>query len=241
MTPLRTGFVIAGLASFVLAIGFINQASWATDLSPWEATPLSYIFIASILVAIASPVLWIAVTGELAAMQAGAIDLAITYGGATIYLVTLVGDAGQPSLGPYVAVFGIGFLAMVITFARLRLSVAAVAVMLVGAGTALVFQADIFPWALGDETSVMFGLIYLGAAAYFIWGFLSPAWPNAAGQLIGFLAYDLVLIGPFVDQFSNVSGGQLTSLIVYTVFVIYSGTLAVHYLFLAEATRLRIS
>lgn len=256
MTPLRTGFVIAGLASFVLAIGFINQASWATDLWPWEATPLSYIFIASILVAIASPVLWIAVTGELAAMQAGAIDLAITYGGATIYLVTLAGDAGQPSLGPYIAVFGIGFLAMVITFARsrsipwqdprpmpspVRLSFAAFAVMLIGAGTALVFQADIFPWALGDETSVMFGLIYLGAAAYFIWGFLSPAWPNAAGQLIGFLAYDLVLIGPFVDQFSNVSGGQLTSLIVYTVFVIYSGTLAVHYLFLAEATRLRIS
>ena len=120
MTPLRTGFVIAGLASFVLAIGFINQASWATDLWPWEATPLSYIFIASILVAIASPVLWIAVTGELAAMQAGAIDLAITYGGATIYLVTLAGDAGQPSLGPYIAVFGIGFLAMVITFVRSR-------------------------------------------------------------------------------------------------------------------------
>ena len=122
-----------------------------------------------------------------------------------------------------------------------RLSFAAFAVMLIGAGTALVFQADIFPWELGDETSVMFGLIYLGAAAYFIWGFLRPAWPNAAGQLIGFLAYDLVLIGPFVDQFSNVSGGQLTSLIVYTAFVVYSGALAVNYLFLDEATRLRIS
>ena len=256
MTPLRIGFVIAGLASFVLAIGFIDEASWATDLWPWEASPLSYIFIASILVAIASPVLWIAVTGELAAMQAGAIDLAVTYGGATVYLLTLAGDAGQPSLGPYVAVFGLGFVAMVITFARsrsiawqdprpmpgpVRASFAAFAVMLIGAGTALVFQADIFPWELGDETSVMFGLIYLGAAAYFIWGFLHPAWPNAAGQLIGFLAYDLVLIGPFVDQFSVVSGGRLTSLIVYTAFVLYSGALAVHYLFFAEATRLRIS
>ncbi len=50
-----------------------------------------------------------------------------------------------------------------------------------------------------------------------------------------------MLIGPFVDQFSNVSGGQLTSLIVYTAFVVYSGALAVNYLFLDEATRLRIS
>lgn len=256
MTPLRIGFVIAGLASIVLAIAFVDEASWALDLWPWEASRLSYIFIASILVAIASPVLWIAVTGELAAMQAGAIDLAVTYGAATIYLVTLAGDAGQPSLGPYIAVFGIGFVAMVITFMRsrsipwqdqrpmpspVRLSFAAFAVMLIGAGLALVFQADIFPWELGDESSVMFGLIYLGAAAYFIWGFLHPAWPNAAGQLIGFLAYDLVLIGPFVDQFSVASGGQLTSLIVYTAFVLYSGSLAVHYLFFAEETRLRVT
>ena len=94
--------------------------------------------------------------------------------------------------------------------------------LLIVAGTALAFHADIFPWDLGDETSVIFGFIYLGAAAYFVWGFLHPSWPNATGQLIGFLAYDLVLIGPFVDQFDDVSGGKLTSLIVYTAFVVYS-------------------
>ena len=67
---------------------------------------------------------------------------------------------------------------------------------LIAAGTALVFHADIFPWALGAETSVIFGFIYLGAAAYFLYGVLDPRWPNAQGQLVGFLAYDLVLIGP---------------------------------------------
>ena len=119
-----------------------------------------------------------------------------------------------------------------------RGSFAVFAVMLVAFGTALAFHADVFPWDLGSETSVLFGFIYLGAAAYFLWGFLHPSWPNAAGQLIGFLAYDLVLIGPFLDQFSEVSGGKVTSLIVYTAFLAYSGGLGFYYLFVNDATRL---
>ena len=252
---LRIGFIAAGLGSLVLALGFIDQPAWAVDLWPWPESRLSYIFLASILAAIALPVLWIAVTGELAAIQAGALDLAITYGGITAYLVAVIGDPGQPELWPYLAVFGLGFVAMVVTFGRsrripwrddrpmpglVRLSFAAFAVMLCGAGAALVFQADVFPWSLGSETSVAFGFIYLGAAAYFVWGFLNPRWPNAAGQLVGFLAYDLVLIGPFVDHFDVAEGGQLTSLVIYTAFVVYSGALAAHYLFVSPRTRLRV-
>ncbi|MQA76249.1 MAG: hypothetical protein GEU88_18280 [Solirubrobacterales bacterium] len=248
--------MLAGLATLVLTAGFIGQAGWATDLWPWEVTPLSYIFLASILAAIALPVLWIGIGGELAAMRAGAIDLAITYGAMFVYLLTLVGKPGPPALWPYVIVFALGLLGMVVTLARtraipwvdprpmpvaVRASFAAFAVMLIGAGVALVAGAEIFPWALGSETSVMFGLIYLGAAAYFITGLLDPAWPNAKGQLAGFLAYDLVLIGPFVERFGEVSGGELTSLIVYTAFVVYSGALAVYYLFTHPETRLRVS
>ena len=36
---------------------------------------------------------------------------------------------------------------------------------------------------------------------------------------------------------SNVSGGRLTSLIVYTAFVLYSGGLAAYYLFVSPETR----
>jgi hypothetical protein len=39
----------------------------------------------------------------------------------------------------------------------------------------------------------MFGLIFLGAATYFIYGALDPHWGNAVGQLAGFLAYDLTI------------------------------------------------
>ena len=87
----------------------------------------------------------------------------------------------------------------------------------------------------------MFGFIYLGAAAYFVSGVFDPRWGNAQGQLVGFLAYDLVLIGPFVDRFDEVHGGELTSLIVYTAFLAYSGVLAVYYLFLAPSTRVKLS
>ena len=238
----------------MLAVAFIDRSAWAVDLWPWPVSRLSYIFLASILAAIALPVLWIAVTGELAAIQAGALDLAITYGGISAYLITVLGDPGQPELGPYLAVFAVAFIAMVVTFVKsrrvpwrdprpmptpVRLSFAAFAVMLTGAGTALIFGADIFPWPLGSESSVAFGFIYLGAAAYFVWGFLHPRWPNAAGQLVGFLAYDLVLIGPFIDHFDVATGGQLISLIVYTAFVVYSGALAAYYLFVDSETRLR--
>jgi hypothetical protein len=78
----------------------------------------------------------------------------------------------------------------------------------------------------------VFGAIYLGAAAYFALGFLRPRFGNAAGQLIGFLAYDLVLLGPFIDRFSVAEDGELLSLIVYTAFLLYSAGLAVYYLWL---------
>ena len=41
-------------------------------------------------------------------------------------------------------------------------------------------------------------IIFLGSAIYFAYGLQRPVWGNAKGQLLGFLAYDLVLIVPFV-------------------------------------------
>ena len=104
---------------------------------------------------------------------------------------------------------------------------------------ALVVHAGIFPWQLGQETSVMFGLIFLGAATYFIYGALDPHWGNAVGQLAGFLAYDLVLLAPFLEHFSAARGGSLVSLIIYVAFLVYSGALASYYLVASNATRIR--
>ncbi len=122
-----------------------------------------------------------------------------------------------------------------------RLSFGAFAIILVGAGAALLVHASIFPWRLGPQTSVMFGLTFLGAATYFIYGALDPHWGNAVGQLAGFLAYDLVLLAPFLEHFSTARGGSLVSLTIYVAFLVYSGTLASYYLFAAKATRIRLA
>ena len=253
---LRAALTPATLVLFVLVSGFLTQAPWATGLWPWEAKPLSYIFIASILAAIAVPVLWIALTGEAAAIRAGALDLTVMYGGMFIYVLTLIGNPREPRLWPYALAFGLAAAgsAGAFLFARhipwadprpmpqpVRLSFGAFATVLIGAGVALLFHASIFPWQLGQETSAMFGLIFLGAATYFIYGALDPHWGNAVGQLAGFLAYDLVLLAPFLERFSTAHGGPLVSLIIYVAFLAYSGTLASYYLFASNATRIRLA
>jgi hypothetical protein len=253
---IRAVFVPAGLLTLVLVGGFLAQLPWATTLWPWPVSALSYVFIASILAAIAVPLLWIGISGEVAAMQAGAIDLAVLYGALFVYVITLLGDPGQPELWPYAIFFGVACAASAAAFAAARRiewrdprpmpapvrgSFAAFAVILVVVGAALVLHVDLFPWELSSEASVAFGLFYLGAAVYFVHGLLQPRWSNAAGQLAGFLAYDLVLLAPFFDHFADATGGRLVSLIVYVVFLLYSGALAAHYLFLADETRIRIN
>jgi len=246
----------ATLILFVLVSAFLVQVPWATGLWPWPAKPLSYIFIASILAAIAVPVLWIAVSGEAAAIRAGALDLTVMYGGMFVYVLTLIGNPDEPRLWPYALAFGLAAAGSAGAFlvARpipwtdprsmpqpVRLSFGAFATVLTGAAIALLLHASIFPWQLGPETSVMFGLVFLGAATYFVYGVLDPHWGNAVGQLAGFLAYDLVLLAPFLEHFSTARGGSLVSLIIYVAFLVYSGTLASYYLFASNATRLRLA
>jgi hypothetical protein len=253
---LRAALIPATLILFVLVVGFLAQVPWATHLWPWPAKPLSYIFIASILAAIAVPILWIALTGEAAAIRAGALDLTVMYGGMFVYVLTLTGNPHEPRLWPYALAFGLAAAgsAGAFAFARpipwadprsmpapVRVSFGAFAAILTGAGVALLLHANIFPWQLGPETSVMFGLVFLGAATFFSYGALDPHWGNAVGQLSGFLAYDLVLLAPFLEHFKTAQSGSLVSLIIYVAFLVYSGALASYYLFASDATRIRIA
>jgi hypothetical protein len=253
MVAIRIGLVAVGIAALVAALGFLEQVAWAVDLWPWPDSRLSFVFLASILAAIALPILWIAVTGEFAAIRGGAANLALVYGGVAIYLLAISGDSGQPDLAPYIVAFGLSCAAMLATLAwsrrqpwrderptpaLVRGSFAVLAVVLLAVGLALTFDADIFPWELRAESSVIFGFIFLGSAVYFGWGFLQPRWSNAAGQLLGFLAYDVILIGPLLERFGDVSGAESLSLIVYTAVALASGALASYYLMVNPETRL---
>ena len=237
--------MVAGVASLVLCFGFVFQADWATGLWPWPEPPLSYIFLGSIAAAIATPLLWIGVTGELAAATAGALNLAVTYAGATAYLVSIAGQSWQPPLGPAIAVCVVAGLISLAVFALarrlpfrderpmprpVRVSFVVFGLALIASGSALVLGLHVFHWPTDRDSSALYGFIFLGAAVYFLHGALWPRWANAAGQLWGFLAYDLILIVPFVSRFDEVSGGNLVSLSIYTFFVVYSGALAAYYL-----------
>ena len=78
--------------------------------------------------------------------------------------------------------------------------------------------------------------MFLGAAMYFAYALLRPSWVNAAGQLAGFLAYDVVLIVPFLTRLPTVAPEHQLGLIVYITVVSYSGLLALYYLFIHKPT-----
>jgi hypothetical protein len=105
--------------------------------------------------------------------------------------------------------------------------------------TRLIFKVpNTIPWKITPELSVVIGGMFLGAAAYFVYALLRPSWVNSAGQLVGFLAYDVVLIVPFLTRLPSAAPEVRLGLTIYTAVVTLSGLLAIYYLFIHKPTRL---
>jgi len=253
--PLRIALLIAGLSALAFAVGFFMQAPWATAIWPVPSARLSNIFVSSILAAIGTPVVWIALSGELRAMAGGAINLALANGAIAVAAFVFYQRGGPPALLPF-AIFAAVLVALTAglliysqrckfsetqpTPALVRISFVGFAVTLLLTGGALMMvRPNIFPWPLSPENSIFYGGIFIGAMCYFLYGLIYPLWANAKGQLLGFLAYDLVLIVPFIQHFKTVRPDMQLSLTIYTPVVSYSGLLAIYFLFLHPPTRLR--
>ena len=248
---IRSVLIVLGLVVLVLALGFYIQSAWAIWMWPWPDGRLSYSFVASILAATAVPVIWIGISGELSALASGALDLTLTYAGIGIYLFAFYGDA---AVLPYAIGCGIafGFNLAIYLFSRristrdpratprlLRLIFIFFVIVLVLVSAALLLQAPhVFPWPLKPGTSVLIGCVFLGAAVYFLHGVIFPRWSNACGQLLGFLAYDMVLLWRYLAHFSSVKPEHLLSLIVYVAVLVFSAVVAIYFLFIHPATRL---
>lgn len=247
-----TGFSL-GLLLIALTAGFVFQISPVTSLWPWPDGRLSYIFVGSILAAVTAALIWISWSGEWGALPAGALNVAFIALTWAIYFLQSSLSGQQPSLLFYSIFFFLSGLLSGATFLWSRkfgfkqdsptprlvlISFGIFTVALLLAGFALIFRVPtIFPWPLQPESSTLFGLIFLGDALYFFYGLLVRRWHNAFGQLLSFLAYDLVLIGPFLGLFATVKPEHLPSLIVYLVVLTYSGLLAIYYLFLNRANK----
>lgn len=248
--------ILIGLGLLVLCLGFALRLPWALSLWPWEDGKLSYLFIAAICAGIALPVLWIGLTEEYAAIRAGALDFAMTYAGLLATLV-ITYPAVQEWIAPPLAM-GLCAASLILNLglyawsrnlpfkydqpipALLRFSFGLFFLALVVVGISLVLRLPhIFPWPLKPQTSIVFGWVYLGAAVYFLYGLIYPVWGNVKGQLAGFLAYDLLLIWPFIQHLTNtVKPEHQLSLFVYLSVLIYSAMLAIYYLFIHRESRL---
>jgi hypothetical protein len=251
---IRLVILFWGIVGIALSIGFFWQLPWATQLWPWPDSPLSYVWLASICAAIAAPIIWIALSGELGATVGGSLNLLVTAIGATAAFVFLYPSGAQPSPTSLVIFFGVSIpiFAGVTWWAShysirdsrpmprpIFISFIVFVLLLILTALGLLLRTPtIFPWVLLPDTSVLFGWFFAGAACYFAYGLARPSWHNACGQLLGFLAYDLILIVPFIRHFATVTSDHLLSLSIYVAVLVYSGALAIYYLFLNKTTAL---
>ena len=250
-------FIACGVQLF-FAVAFIFQ--WPIARAVW---PLSYtnqttfIFIGSIFAAAAASTVWCLLAKEDGALAGVALDYLTIFTPISIYMIQLASRTTNPRIAPFAAVcvagalFGLGLLLWSIRIPirdprpmprLLRVSFAIFVIALIIAGGQLVLKfPSVLPWQVTVDGQIIYGWMFLGAAAYFAYALLRPSWHNSAGQLAGFLAYDVVLIVPFILMLPTVNPRWQLNLIVYTLVVALSGLLAIYYLFINPATRTRRS
>lgn len=251
MRPLRIAMLAGGAGALVLAAGFSWQQPWATALWPIADTRLSYLFIAAILAGAAMPLLWAGASGDLRGLPGYALGFGLMFGamGSYAFMLAARGAAGL-SFGLAAALLvallaGLGWAARhapadpqpLTRLLRIAFVIEIAVLALVGAGL-LLQVPNTLPWPLAPEASVMYGWVFMGMALYFGYALARPAWANARGQLLGFLAYDSVLIVPFLQHFANARPEHLPRLTVATGIVIASGAIALFYLGIQPATRI---
>lgn len=253
MKLLRGITIVGGLVIFIFAFGYIFQLPFAVTTWPWEDGRYSFLFVGSILAAISAAALWVGWTGEFGALPAGALNIFVIAITTSIYFFKLVSQ-GRSDLTLYGLLSALSaVVSLIAIFWSLRIPLKDSRPMpklvrtsfwifiasLLLAGGALILQVPIFPWALNPDTSVIFGYIFLGDAFYFLYGMFRPQWHNALGQLLSFLAYDLVLIIPFIGLLNTVKPERYVNLVVYLAVLLYSAGLAIYYLFINTQTRLK--
>jgi len=253
--PIRSVLAVIAAVQAILAVLWAFQVPLAVDLWPFPGrSPLSNLFIASIFLAAAASTAWCLWVRSDRALAGVALDyIAILVPFAAFSFLQVAGGADQQ-----VAVFavvcvvgalvGVGLLRWSIgrpwrsstPLPRpVRWAFIVFVIALVVVGGRLVIQApQTLPWEITPELSTLFGFMFIGAAAYFAYGLLDQRWENAGGQLAGFLAYDVVLIVPFIVRLPTIEAALLPHLAIYTAIVALSGILAIYYLVIHVETRI---
>jgi hypothetical protein len=251
---LRYALFLICAVQVVLAVAFFLQLPVVVSVWPFPGTtPLTFIFVSSIYAAAAASTLWAAATEHYAALAGIGLDYVVMLTPVSILLFQMATSRGNPQMTAYgiafllAALFGLGLLLWGMRVpinstlpmpGLVRWSFVFFILALVIVSTLLVLRVpDVIPWTITPELSVVIGWMFFGAASYFVYALIRPSWLNAAGQLAGFLAYDLVLIVPFLRRLPTAAPEHRVGLIIYTGVVTYSGLLAIYYLFIHKSTR----
>jgi hypothetical protein len=251
---IRGLLAIVGIAMIGLSVSFFTEQPWAVQMWPWEDKSLSFAFVAAMQAAIAAAMIWIAITGELGVIVAGALNLLVMMSGLAIYLGSQALITGQAIFITYTtvcAVFALFNLWLLLWARRIpirdprplpgfvRFSYVIFVLALFTVGIALILQTpNVLPWYVEGPTSVVLGWMFLGDAFYFLYALLQPRWVGASAQLWSFLAYDLVLLAPFFSRFPIIAPEYRNSLIVYTLVLLYSAILAIYFFLINRSTRI---
>jgi len=243
---IRASLLTLSLGLLLVGFGFWLRADWALALWPWPDGPLSYLFIASIVLAEGATLAWTAATLKLHAARGGALGFAAMNFGIAGYTFWLYSQRHEFLLLNWAIVcssLGIGSILLFLIGGKyprfnnlpspliVRQSFLVFAVALFIATAMLLARAPVvFPWPLNQDSSTMFGFLFLVSAVYFFDGWLRPSLANFYGQLIGFLVYDIVLITPYLRHWEKATGGFRISLVIYLIVLFWSAALAIWFL-----------
>ncbi len=236
------------------AAAFFLQVPAAISLWPFPGTtPLTFIFVSSIFAAAAAATLWVVASGNEGALAGIGLDYLMILVPVSIFSFKIGASSNNPQMTIFsiACVFGAVFgLSLFLWSVRIPgddalpmprpvwwAFLAFIMALLIVSIRLVLKVPNAIPWTITPELSVVIGWMFLGAAAYFAYALLRPSWLNATGQLIGFLAYDVVLIVPFLTRLPTTAAEFRPGLIIYIVVVIMSGLLAIYYLFMNKPTR----
>lgn len=256
---LRGGLLLSGVLFLVIAAMFYTQSPAARQIWPWTGyqtlARISYSFIAAAIASFAVPLLWVALSGDLGAAAGIGLLLAVSFLGSGIFMLQGYLASGSPRLlvGALVCLAVFAGACALFWFSRrvpfrdttphprpLRIAFWIFVLSLLGGGFWLVIKHPLsFPWTISAEAYVIYGWAFLGGTAYGAYALLRPYVSNARGQLIGFLAYDLLLIVPFFANLSTVRPDRHWNFVMFIATFVFSGVVAVYFLFIHPRTRFR--
>jgi len=255
MNPrLRAALAVLALAQLAVAAALFWQLPVVLDLWPFPGTsPLSAMLLASLIAAAAASTGWAAWAGRERAFAGIGLDYV-----ATFTCMVIIGGVkvagGDAALLPFTlaSIVGLATGIAIYLHARrapwvddrpmprvVRISFGIFVATLVPVGVALMAGVpNLLPWTITPDLSIIFGAMLLSASAYFLYGLRHPVMDNAYGQLIGFLAYDIVLLVPLATRLPGIDPAFTLGMVGYLAVILYSAALAVWFLFLNPGTRL---